>query len=170
MNLEFIESWCIYNVYNLYITYITTLDNTHFFDFSSTPPGKVPGQKISPQFPKPKSRGLHLFKKIWRKPWSVASMTLVNVFSNLMDAALSCHRPGAIVPPARRSFGVWKLRSMVHFQPFTGVENHGLWLTLRWLILTTKKRYGMMDDMAMKRNWDTLKPRVLCCFFFSWSS
>eukprot|EP00434_Breviolum_minutum_P039283 symbB.v1.2.034880.t1/scaffold4581.1/size37751/4 len=41
-----------------------------------------------------------------QKPWSVASMTLVNVFSNLMDAALSCHRPGAIVPPARRSFGV----------------------------------------------------------------
>lgn len=27
-----------------------------------------------------------------------------------------------------------------------------------------------MDDMTMKRNWGTLKPRVPCCCFFSWSS
>ena len=127
---SFSESWCIYiyicihiYTYNIIITtYITLI----FLLFHPLHPAKFPQTKKSPKFPKQKKAGLHLFKKIVRKPWSVASMTLVNVFSNLMDAALSCHRPGAIVPPARRSFGVWKLRSMV--QPFTGLKTWKPWV------------------------------------------
>lgn len=145
MNLGVYIYICIHiYTYNIIITtYITLI----FLLFHPLHRAKFPQTKKIPQISQAKKAGASSLQKICEE-------AMVGCFYDFGECFLQPDGCSLKLPPTWSHCSpcakvVWGLEAQVHgpFSPFHRVENlktHGLWLTLRWLTLTTKKEIWMI--------------------------